>query len=157
MGLQGALWLAKCYPSTLISHFNWILLLFNQVVAQLSSQGWIDPVSEPVFPEKFLGYSQESNLGPLVWQSDVLTIIPKRWSKMINTKRKICVQAGIWTTDLQFSILVLYHLSYWDTHASSITDLSLFDPETPRIETFAFSLFYSEHPNFMAWAARQVT
>ena len=40
----------------------------------------MDPVPDPILPEKFLGYSRESNLGPLGWQSDVLTTIPNRWS-----------------------------------------------------------------------------
>ena len=42
----------------------------------------MDPVPDPILPEKFLGYSQESNPGPLGWQSDMLTIIPNRWSKI---------------------------------------------------------------------------
>ena len=35
----------------------------------------MDPVPDPTLPEKFLGYSRESNPGPLGWQSDVLTTI----------------------------------------------------------------------------------
>ena len=40
----------------------------------------MDPVPDPILPQKFLGYSWESNPGPLGWQSDVLTTIPNRWS-----------------------------------------------------------------------------
>ena len=38
----------------------------------------MDPVPDPILPEKFLKYSLESNSGPLGWQSDVLTTIPNR-------------------------------------------------------------------------------
>ena len=34
-----------------------------QVATQLSSRGWVDPIPDPILPEKFLGYSQELNLG----------------------------------------------------------------------------------------------
>ena len=40
----------------------------------------MDPDPDPILPEKFRGYSQEPNPGPLGWQSDVLTTIPKRRS-----------------------------------------------------------------------------
>ena len=40
----------------------------------------MDPIPDTVLPEKFLGYSRESNPGPLGWQSDVLITIPNRWS-----------------------------------------------------------------------------
>ena len=40
----------------------------------------MDPIPDPVLPEKFLGNSWESNPGPLGWQSDVLTNIPNRRS-----------------------------------------------------------------------------
>ena len=50
----------------------------------------MDPVPDPILPEKYLGYSRESNLGPLGWQSDVLTTIPNRRSiKIISIH--ICV------------------------------------------------------------------
>ena len=42
----------------------------------MSSRGWVDPYPDPILPEKFLGNSQESNPGPLGWQSDMLTTIP---------------------------------------------------------------------------------
>ena len=81
MAIQGALWLAKRLSLNLnFSFLNRILLLLIQVATQLSSRGWVDPVPDPILPEKFLGYSRESNPGPLVWQSDVLTTIPNRWS-----------------------------------------------------------------------------
>ena len=35
----------------------------------------MDPVTDPILPEKFLGYNRESNPGPLGWQSDILPII----------------------------------------------------------------------------------
>ena len=62
---------------------NRVSLFLNQVV---SSRCWVDPVPDPILPEKFLGYSQESNPGPLGWQSDMLTTIPSRWSVLtVNT------------------------------------------------------------------------
>ena len=36
----------------------------------------MDSVPDPIFPYKFLGYSRESNPGPIGWQSDVLITIP---------------------------------------------------------------------------------
>ena len=81
MAVQGTLWLAK--RLTLDLNFrilNGISLLLIQVATQLSSRRWVDPVPDPILPEKFLGYSRESNPGPLGWQSDVLTTMPNRWS-----------------------------------------------------------------------------
>ena len=76
MAVQGALWLAKRNPSTLISVFLTGFRYFSyQAATQLASRGWVDPVPDPILLEKFLGYSRESNLGPLGWQSDVLTTI----------------------------------------------------------------------------------
>ena len=76
MAVQGALWLAKRYPSTLISVF---LIVFRyssyQTATQLASRGWVDPIPDPILLEKFLGYSQESNPGPLGWQSDILEVV----------------------------------------------------------------------------------
>ena len=40
----------------------------------------MDPVLDPIPPEKILGYSRESKPGPLGWQSEVLTTIPNRRS-----------------------------------------------------------------------------
>ena len=40
----------------------------------------MDPIPDLILPEKFLGYSRESNLEPFGWQSDVLTTLPNRWS-----------------------------------------------------------------------------
>ena len=81
MAVQGALWLAKSLSLNLnFSFLNWIRYFSYQVATQLSSRGWVDPVPDPILPEKFLGYSQESNPGLLGWQSDVLTTIPNRWS-----------------------------------------------------------------------------
>ena len=74
MTVQGALWLAK--PLSLNLNFgflNGFRYFSYQVATQLSSQGWVDPVPDPTLPEKLLGYSRESNPGPLGWQSEVLT------------------------------------------------------------------------------------
>ena len=68
MAVQEALWLAKCLSLNLnFSFLNWISQLLNQVATQLSSRGWVDHVPDPTLPEKFLGYSRESNPGPLGW------------------------------------------------------------------------------------------
>ena len=81
MAVQGALWLAKRYPSSLISVFLTGFRYFSyQAATQLASRGWVDPVPDPIILEKFLGYSRESNPGPLGWQSDVPSTIPNRWS-----------------------------------------------------------------------------
>ena len=65
---------SKRYPSTLISVFLTGFRYFSyQAATQLASRGWVDPVPDPILLEKFLGYSRESNPGPLGWQSDVLT------------------------------------------------------------------------------------
>ena len=59
MIVQGALWLAKRYPLTLIS------VLLNQEATQLLSRDWVDPVQDSIIAEKFLVYGRESNPGPL--------------------------------------------------------------------------------------------
>ena len=41
-----------------------------------------------ILPEKFVGYSQKLNPGPLGWQSDMLTTIPNRRSQPIIGARK---------------------------------------------------------------------
>ena len=81
MTVQGDLWLAKCLSLNLnFSFLKRIRYFWYQVATQLSSRSWVDPVPDPILPEKFLGYSRESNPGPLGWQSGVLTTIPNRWS-----------------------------------------------------------------------------
>ena len=66
MAVQGALWLAKRLSLNLyFSFFNRISQLSYQVATQLSSWGWVDPVPDPILLEEFLGYSRESNPGPL--------------------------------------------------------------------------------------------
>ena len=81
MTAQGALWLAKRLSLNLnFSFLNRIRYFSYQVATQLSPRDWVDPVPDPILPEKFLGYSRESNPGPLGWQSEVLTTIPNRWS-----------------------------------------------------------------------------
>ena len=85
MTAQGSLWLAKHFSLNLyFSFLNWISLLLIQVATQLSLRGWVNPVPDPTLPEKFLGYSRESNLGPFGWQSDVLTTIPNRRSVLMK-------------------------------------------------------------------------
>ena len=85
MAVQGALWLAKRLSLNFnFSSLNRIRYFSYQVDTQLSSRGWVDPVPDPILPEKFLRYSRESNPGPLGWQSDVLTTIPNRRSKHFN-------------------------------------------------------------------------
>ena len=39
----------------------------------------MDRVPDPILPEKFQGYTRESNPGPLGWKSDVLTTIPNSY------------------------------------------------------------------------------
>ena len=76
--LKWEMWFEKCYPSTIISVFLTGFRYFSyEVTTQLSSRGWVDLVPGPILPEKFLGYSRESNPGPLGWQSYVLTTILK--------------------------------------------------------------------------------
>ena len=92
MAVQGALWLAKRLGLSLnlnFSFLNRISLLLIQVATQLSSRGWVDFVPDPILPEKFLGYSRESNPEPLLWQSDVLTTIPSRRSRTLYRIIKI--------------------------------------------------------------------
>ena len=87
MAVEGTLWLAKRYPSTLISVFLIGIRQFSYGVAtQLSSRGWVVPVPDPtgLLPETFLGDSRESNPGPLEQQSDTLTTVPNRWSNNNN-------------------------------------------------------------------------
>ena len=59
MIVQGTLSLAKRYPSTLISVFLTGFRYFSyQVATHLASRDWVNPVSDPILPEKFLGYSR---------------------------------------------------------------------------------------------------
>ena len=59
-------------------------VLSYQIATQLSCQGWVDPVPDPILPEKFLGYSRESNPGAFGWQSYMVTTIPNRQSHKIH-------------------------------------------------------------------------
>ena len=43
----------------------------------------MDPIRDPILPQKFLGYSRESNPGPLRWRTIVLTAISNRRSNII--------------------------------------------------------------------------
>ena len=95
MTVKGTLWLAKRYASTLISVFlTGFRYFLYQVAVQLSSQDWVDPVTDLIRPEKIQGYSRESNPGPLEWQSDVLTTIPNSWSPRIIISVNIVSSVG---------------------------------------------------------------
>ena len=51
MAVQGTLWLAKRFPSTLISVFLTGFHYFSyQIATQLSSQGWVYSVPDPILP-----------------------------------------------------------------------------------------------------------
>ena len=124
MAVQGALWLAKRYPSILISVFLTGFRYFSYKAAtQLSSRGWVDHVPYPILLEKFLGFSRESNPGPLGWQSDVLTTIPNRWSHLCiltKTFRETFLTMKFYTVKNQFNRLknwgtpeVLHYIVNW--------------------------------------------
>ena len=54
MAVQGALRVAKRYPSTLISVFLTGFRYFSyQAATQLALRGWVDPVPDPILPENF--------------------------------------------------------------------------------------------------------
>ena len=75
MAVQGALWLAKRLSLNLnFSFLNRISVLLIQIATQLSSRGWVDPVPDPTLPEKFQGYSRESNPGSLGYTSYLLLL-----------------------------------------------------------------------------------
>ena len=123
MAVQEILCLAKRLSLNLnFSFLNRISLLLIQVATQLSSRGWVNSVPDPILPEKFLAYSQESNTGPLGWQSDVLTTIPNRWSNthiVLYNEVFILFQLiyrlfGKWTKSKRLSI------RYWDRIPYSI-------------------------------------
>ena len=65
---------------------------------------------------------------------------------VIKIERKICANAGIWTSDLQFHALVLY---IWDTYTNSETNLTpihiLIQDSQNVIQVFTYSRW--EHPN----------
>ena len=82
-----------------------------QVDTQLSSRGWVDPVSDPILPEKFLGYSRESNPGLLGWQSDVLTTIPNRRSNFSFFYSMVLDYIKQLVNFISFSALLLYFLN----------------------------------------------
>ena len=77
------MWLAKRVSLNINFNFlNRISLLLISSSYPIVSRCWVDPVPDHILPEKFLGYSRESNPGPLGWQSDKLTTIPNRWSQL---------------------------------------------------------------------------
>ena len=85
-GSAGALVVNKALSLNFhFSFINRISLLLNQLATLLSSRSWVEPVPDPILPEKHLGYSRGSNPGPLGWQSDVLTTIPKARSYSLFT------------------------------------------------------------------------
>ena len=78
--VHGALWLANRYPSTSIPVFLTGFRYFSfQVITQLFSRCWVDPIPYPILPEKLTWYSRDSNPGPLEWQSYMLNTTPQRW------------------------------------------------------------------------------
>ena len=73
------------YLNLNFSFLNQILLLLissNYPITLTSLDG---PCSRPYTSRKFIRYSQESNPGPLGWQSNVLTTILNRWSSHTST------------------------------------------------------------------------
>ena len=66
-----------------ISFLNWISLLLISSSYRIVLTRLGGPVPDLILPETFLGYSRESNPGPLGCQSDVLTTVPNRWSPRI--------------------------------------------------------------------------
>ena len=90
MPVQGALWLVKCYPSTLISVLLTGFRYFSyQAATQLASRGWVDPVPDPILLEKFLGYSRESNPGPLGWQTKFVKKVKYSGRFLIRSTEKV--------------------------------------------------------------------
>ena len=111
MTVQGALWLTKRLSLNLnFSFINRIRYFSYQVATQLSSRGWVDLVPDPILPEKFLGYSRESNPGPLGWKSDVLTTIPNlSW----NAYLKLLYKSWNWyRTKLNVLLQNLMHMEH---------------------------------------------
>ena len=92
MSVQGALWLAKHLSLNLnFSFLNRIslFLISSSYPIVLTRLGV--PRSRPLyFQKKFLGYDWELSAGPLRWQSDMLTTIPKRRSDS-NIFNKNCI------------------------------------------------------------------
>ena len=75
----------SAYPSTSISVFLTGFRYFSfKQLPNCPHEAGLDPVPDPILPEKFPGYSRESNLGPFGWQSDLLTTIPNRWSYFLS-------------------------------------------------------------------------
>ena len=66
-----------------------LLLISNSYTIVLTRMG--GPRSRPytVLPGKILGYSRQSNPGPLEWQSDVLTPTPNRRSFTISSLHSV--------------------------------------------------------------------
>ena len=71
MAVQGTLWLTKHYLSTLTSIF---LKGFHYSSYQVVLMRLGGPRSRSYLPDKFLGYSWESNPGPLGWQYTKQTV-----------------------------------------------------------------------------------
>ena len=80
-GCIGVLVVRKALSLNLnISFLNQISLLLIKIATNLDG-----PHSRPYISRKIVGFSPEPNPGPLGWQLDVLTTIPKRRSKTIQT------------------------------------------------------------------------
>ena len=66
MTVQGTLWLAKSLSLNLNLRFlNRIRYFSYQVATQFSSRGWVDPVPDPILPEKFQGVAGNQTRDPL--------------------------------------------------------------------------------------------
>ena len=79
----------------------------------------MDPVPDPILLEKFLGYSRESNPGPLGWLSDVLTTIPNRWSLcftlgiIIEMEQKSCDEHVIYKLHVKMAYIQEQMMPTW--------------------------------------------
>ena len=123
MTVQGALWLAKRLSLNLnFSFLNRIslLLISSSYPIVLTRLG--GPRFQTLsFQKKILGYSRESNSGPLGWQSDVLTTIPNKWSQEFRQTRKWFQKQDYKTLMFLFKTL----FDGWDTIPSGVGRMSV--------------------------------
>ena len=57
----------EIFPNLHFSFLDEILLVLISSSLFIFSQGWVNPNPDPIHPEKFPGYSQESNPRSLRW------------------------------------------------------------------------------------------
>ena len=93
----------------------------------------MDPVPDPILPEKFLGYSRESNPAPVGWQSDVLTTIPNR--RLLNI-----VILGKWKMSWYF----LSRYTSFDAHISKFTLTHSHCGSTDHVEPWPPYIYYTK-------------